>query len=250
MNKCFRPGRRHQRVAMLGRHIDKIAKHIVELDLQSRNAGLFGIPGLHLGDDPAAVISQPTHFIQRSVPAGATKPPSRARVGGLSLIARAISPARAARSGWPDRSSCSQARSSLSGSAPACFNRPDASLAACKAFEMASRSRGPPRRRLSRVRARSRSGACRKRARRSSRADVSSTNHAAASRRASISATPATGGQAARPACGRRGLSPSGRQCQAMILRARIHRPVNLKARPRSRINGEVSCRVRPARRV
>ena len=55
---------------MPGRHVDEIAEHIVELDLQCGNAGFAGIARLQFGNDAPAVIAQAARFIQGLVPAG------------------------------------------------------------------------------------------------------------------------------------------------------------------------------------
>ena len=45
--------RGHQFVAVLRRHLDEIAEHVVVADLQALDAGIFGVTRLHRGDDEA-----------------------------------------------------------------------------------------------------------------------------------------------------------------------------------------------------
>ena len=50
--------RRHQFVAVLRRHLDEIAEHIVVPDLECLDAGVLGIARLHRGDDEAGGVAQ------------------------------------------------------------------------------------------------------------------------------------------------------------------------------------------------
>ena len=70
MDEGFRKRWLHQRVAMPSRHIHEIAEHIVEFDLQRRDAGLVGIARLKRRDDLAAVIAQAAGLVEGFVPSG------------------------------------------------------------------------------------------------------------------------------------------------------------------------------------
>jgi hypothetical protein len=50
--------RRHQLVAVLRRHLDEIAEHVVVPDLQALDAGLVGVARLQRGDDAARGVAQ------------------------------------------------------------------------------------------------------------------------------------------------------------------------------------------------
>ena len=60
-------GRSHQPLAVLGRHLDEIAEHIVVLDLEDADAGFFGVARLQCGNDTAGFIAQRTRFVERCV---------------------------------------------------------------------------------------------------------------------------------------------------------------------------------------
>ena len=57
--------RRHQLVAVLRRHLDEIAEHVVVADLQALDAGLVGVARLHRGDDEARGVAQIAGLIER-----------------------------------------------------------------------------------------------------------------------------------------------------------------------------------------
>ena len=58
-------GRRHQFLAVLRRHLDEIAQHVVVLDPEDANAGVFGVARLQGGNDAARFIAQRARFIER-----------------------------------------------------------------------------------------------------------------------------------------------------------------------------------------
>ena len=58
---------------MPGGHIDEIAEHIVELDLQRGNTGLAGIARLQFGNDAPAVIAQAAGLVEGLIPARCNK---------------------------------------------------------------------------------------------------------------------------------------------------------------------------------
>ena len=65
MNEGRVERRRHQFVAMLGRDLDKISKHVVVADLQALHTGIVGVARLHRSDDEPRGIAQISGFVQR-----------------------------------------------------------------------------------------------------------------------------------------------------------------------------------------
>ena len=57
--------RRHQLLAVLGRHLDEIAQHVVVLDLEDADAGVLGVARLQGGNDAARFIAQRARLIER-----------------------------------------------------------------------------------------------------------------------------------------------------------------------------------------
>ena len=60
-----------QLVAVLRRHLDEIAEHVVVPDLQRLDAGRIGIARLQRGDHPARFVAQRARLVERAVVAGA-----------------------------------------------------------------------------------------------------------------------------------------------------------------------------------
>ena len=65
--------RGHQLVAVLRRHLDEIAEHIVVADLEALDAGVVGIARLHRGDHEARGVAQIAGFVERALIAFADK---------------------------------------------------------------------------------------------------------------------------------------------------------------------------------
>ena len=59
--------RRHQLVAVLRRHLDEIAEHIVVADLEALDAGVVGVARLHRGDDEARGVAQVAGLVERGL---------------------------------------------------------------------------------------------------------------------------------------------------------------------------------------
>ena len=57
--------RRHQLVAVLRRHLDEIAEHVVVPDLQALDAAVVGVARLHRGDHPARGVAQAARLVER-----------------------------------------------------------------------------------------------------------------------------------------------------------------------------------------
>ena len=66
-------GARHQLVAVLRRHLDEIAEHIVVADFQALDAGVVGIARLHRGDHEPRGVAQIAGLVERAVIAFADK---------------------------------------------------------------------------------------------------------------------------------------------------------------------------------
>src|SRR5262249_52808220 len=58
-------GRRHQLVAVLGRHLDEIAEYVVVTDLERLDAGVVRVARLHRGDDEAGGVAQIPALVER-----------------------------------------------------------------------------------------------------------------------------------------------------------------------------------------
>ena len=59
--------RGHQLVAVLRRHLDEIAEHVVVPDLEDADAGVFGVARLQRGDDAARFVAQRARLVERGV---------------------------------------------------------------------------------------------------------------------------------------------------------------------------------------
>ena len=59
--------RRHQLVAVLRRHLDEIAEHVVVADLERLDAGILGVARLHRGDDEAGGVAQIPALVERGL---------------------------------------------------------------------------------------------------------------------------------------------------------------------------------------
>ena len=59
--------RRHQLVAVLRRHLDEIAEHVVVADLERLDAGIVGVARLHRGDDEAGGVAQIAALVERGL---------------------------------------------------------------------------------------------------------------------------------------------------------------------------------------
>ena len=73
MNEGRIQRRRHQPVAVLRRHLDEIAEHIVVADLQALDAGLVGVARLHRRDHEPRGVAQIAGLVQRRLIAFAHK---------------------------------------------------------------------------------------------------------------------------------------------------------------------------------
>ena len=95
--------RGHQPVAVLRRDLDEIAEHIVVADLETLDAGVFGVARLHRGDDEARGVAQIAGLVERALIAFANKTAvaldQRQLLGQRAL--EFVAPARAAAAATP-----------------------------------------------------------------------------------------------------------------------------------------------------
>ncbi len=75
--------RRHQPLAVLRRHLDEIAEHVVVADFEDAHGRGFGVAGLQRRDHAARLVAQRARFVERGDVARAHEAAVALEVGKL-----------------------------------------------------------------------------------------------------------------------------------------------------------------------